>query len=726
MEKQKKNQIKKIVSWVLILSLVAVLAALPMLAANEEPTSGPQASILSAEVENRDISAVVLGGGSLAAEDSVAITIPAEVKVKEYLVKNGDLVAEGQPVASVDRVSVMTAITQVQETLEELKEELNDIRNETEEENITAIAGGTVKIIYAAEDENVQDVMLRDGALAVLSLDGRMAVQFLTDAKLSGGDGVRVVLADGTELEGRVESNLEGVLTVTVEDEDYAAGQEVTVATEEGEQIGSGALYIHSPWNVVAYSGTVSRVRVKEGATVSAGQRLFELENEGHTAQYDSLSGRHREYEELMLELFKMYQSETVTAPGSGMITGVDEDGIYMLSGSSGGWKVTLLSNGPGGDENTYVNYVGQVTEVGIDGLIVKMNPQAIAITDYYDLSGVPLDTELMTQVTTYMGNAPIYVLTDAAAEGGNESAVPPATDPAAPTDPAAGTEPTAGAEIQPGKTWVQVSPYAVTAGDILLFAGDNSGVVWVVMVGHTDLPTDPNMPGTGENGSQTGEQPGMGGQMPGGTGSMPGGGGMPSMGGGMPSAGGGVNPEESDDLYALDTVTIASVTAQERVTVTITVDELDVLKLFVGQEANVSVGALPGQLFSGAVTEISASGENEGGNSKFSVTVALDKIPEMLNGMSASVSIPLDTAEQVMSLPVAALIENGTQTQVYTGFDEETEEFTDPVTVTTGLSDGEYVQILSGVEMGETVYYPYYDTLVISDAPEAGGFPFG
>ena len=710
MEKQKKNQVKKIVSWVLILSLVALLAALPMIAAQEEQVSGPQASILSAKAENRDISISVLGGGTITAEDPVEITIPAAVKVTEYLVSNGDVVAEGQPVASVDRVSVMTAITQVQETLELLREELDEIRDETGSTKVTATAGGTVKTIYAAVDEKVEDVMLRDGALAVLSLDGLMAVQVRRNTNLSGGDAVWVTLSDGTELEGRVESNLEGVLTVTVEDKGFAPGEEVKVTTEDGDRIGSGQLYIHSPWNVVAYSGTVSRVLVKEGAGVYAGQTLFNLKDTGHTARFDSLSRQHREYEALMLELFKMYQSETVAAPGDGMITGVDDSGAYMLSGS-GGWKISFLANGPEGDDNTYINYIGQVTEVGIDGLVMKMNPQAYAVADYFDLSGVPLDTELMTQSTTYVGSAPIYELSDGTGEGSNGSDFVPSPGGETAPDAAAETEPDSGSgrENLTSKEWVQISPYSVTAGDILLFAGSNSGVVWVVKVGHVEPP-------------QSSQPSGPSGGVPGSSG------GMPSMGGGgMPSMGGGTYQEESEELYGLDTVTIAAVTAQEYVTVQITVDELDVLSLYVGQEACVTVEALPGQQFAGTVTGISSSGENGGGNSKFTVEVTLDKIPEMLSGMSASVSVVLETAEQVLCLPVAALTENGTQTQVYTGFDEETDTFVDPVTVTTGVSDGEYVQILSGVEPGDTVYYPYYDTLVISNAPDAGGgFPFG
>ena len=598
----------------------------------------------------------------------------------------------------------MTAITQVQETLELLKEELEDIRNDTENTKINATAGGTVKIIYAQVGENVQDVMLRDGALAVVSLDGLMAVRIQRNTKLTGGDKVCVTLADDTELEGRVASNLEGVLTVTVEDKGFEAGQVVKVTTEDGDRIGSGTLYINSPWNVVAYSGTVLRIQTSVGATVSAGQRLFELKNEGHTAQFDSLSRKHREYEELMLELFKMYQTEQIVAPCAGMVSGVDKNGTYMLSDSGNGWKITLLANGPGGDENSYINYIGQVKEVGIDGLVMNMNPQAFAVTDYFDLSGVPLDTKLMTESTTYIGSAPIYMLSDPNAETeGTGTPAPNPSIPAEPTESVTGIEGTTNTGANPAvKEWVQISPYAIEAGDILLFAGDDSGVVWVVKF---DIPKDP-FESTGPSGSGGRPQ-----------------GGMPSIGGGMP----GMGQQESDEYYALDTVAIASVTAQETVTISITVDELDVRKLFVGQETTITVEALPGRQFPGTVTGISASGENSGGNSKFTVTVTLDKIAEMLPGMSASVSIMLSSTEQVISIPVAALIERGTETLVYRSYNEETEEFADPVAITTGVSDGEYVQILTGISAGEKVYYPYYDTLVTSNVPQGGsGFPFG
>ena len=715
MEKQQKKQIKKYISWGLIVVLVALLAFMPLMAAGEETTDGPQASILSGTVERNDISEQIIGGGVLVSEDAVEITIPAAVKLTGYLVGNGDIVEEGQEIATVDRVTVMTAITQVQETLDYLAEELESVRDEETSDTVIAQAGGTVKIVYAEEGESVQDVMLEHGALAVLSLDGLMAVQVERNTDLSAGDAVCVTMSDGTEVDGRVESNLDGILTVTIADDGYSIGEEVKVTTEDGSRIGSGTLYIHSQWNAVAYSGLIADIRVREGDYVTAGRTLIRLEDTGHTAEYYQLANQHREYEDLMLELFRMYQSETLTAPCAGVVTGVDETGAYMLSDDGASWQITFLANAPNGDdETTYVNCIGQVTSVGIDGLVLKMNPQQLYITDYKDLSGVPLDTALMTADVIYTAQAPVY-------------------------------------ELQGGE-WVQINASAIIAGDVLLFAGDASGnFVWVVRAARgtvvpdetnpseptdpvepsdpttptePETPTDPTQPGNQEqpiapsdpttptDSGTTADQnrPGTG----------------FSQSGAAGFGGGTVQQEETDGLYGLETVTIASVTSQEKMTVEITIDELDITYISVGQSADVTVDALTGEKFTAAVTQIANSGESEGGNSKFTVVLTLEKAGDMLPGMRASVFITLNTVNNVVSVPVAALTENGTETILYTSYDEETGALGNTVTVTIGVSDEEYAEILSGIDEGATYYYPYYDTLVIRDTPDRGGFLFG
>ena len=74
------------------------------------------------------------------------------------------------------------------------------------------------------------------------------------------------------------------------------------------------------------------------------------------------------------------------------------------------------------------------------------------------------------------------------------------------------------------------------------------------------------------------------------------------------------------------------------------------------------------------------------------------------------------------------ALVEKGNETLVYTGYDEENDTLLDPVKVKVGSSDGETVEILEGLEKGQTYYYAYYDTLEVSFTLDFGssGFPFG
>lgn len=688
MEQQQKKRIKQYIAWSLVVVLVIFLAFLPIIANNEQPETGPQASILSATVQNRTIFETISGGGKLFSDDVEEITIPVAVKVTEYLVRNGDMVTEGQPIATVDRVSVMSAITEVQDTLVEIRQELNKIASKKESTKVNAQSGGIVKIIYGAAGENVQDVILRDGALAVISLDGRMAVQIYENTNLVGGDSLNVVLSDGTQVEGSVESNLEGILTVTVEDDDFPVGDMVSITTEDGKQIGTGSLYIHNPWNVLAYSGTISRVRVSEGSAVSVGKRLFDLENTGHTAQYDALSSKHQKYEELMLELFKMYQSEAVTAPQSGMISGVDPDGTYMLANINNEFKVSLLSNAPNGeDEAEYTNYVGQVTEVGSDGLILRINPQAVSITDYKDLSGVPMDTGLMTYQTPYWSSAPVYELS--------------------------------------GEEWIQISDASIGAGDILLFTGSGGSFAWVIRIGSA-APPEPTEPPTAPPTEPPPTEP-----IQPGTPSKPSGsvypsvpsipaGKTPQISGSHSAVGGGAAAEEEDDLYSMDTLTIASVTAQTDVKIQISIDELDISKLHIGQAATVTLDALQGEEFTGIISDISNSGASEGGNSKFLVDITIPKTDNMLPGMTAHVSITLTSVENALCIPVAALTDTGSETVVYTGYDAEAEAFINPLPVKTGISDGEYVQILSGLNISDTIYYPYYDTLVISNKAES------
>ena len=110
-------------------------------------------------------------------------------------------------------------------------------------------------------------------------------------------------------------------------------------------------------------------------------------------------------------------------------------------------------------------------------------------------------------------------------------------------------------------------------------------------------------------------------------------------------------------------------------------------------------------------MTKISRTGANEGGNTKFSVTVTLPREKDLLVGMNASVKITTARSEAV-AIPVNALEEEGSRTYVYTGYDEKSDTLTGRTEVVTGISDGILVEIVSGLEEGSTVWYRYADTM--------------
>ena len=166
---------------------------------------------------------------------------------------------------------------------------------------------------------------------------------------------------------------------------------------------------------------------------------------------------------------------------------------------------------------------------------------------------------------------------------------------------------------------------------------------------------------------------------------------------------------------YIMDETELCTLTDYDTAEITLTVDELDIAQLSIGQAVTVTLDALPGQSFDGEITEIDPNGENSGGSTKYSVTVTLPRTEDMLTGMNAAVRVQLKENDGRLLIPLAAVQEDANGIYVCTGYDKSSDEATDPIEITTGLSDGENVEVLSGLSEGDTVYYRYADTLEYS-----------
>ena len=76
-----------------------------------------------------------------------------------------------------------------------------------------------------------------------------------------------------------------------------------------------------------------------------------------------------------------------------------------------------------------------------------------------------------------------------------------------------------------------------------------------------------------------------------------------------------------------------------------------------------------------------------------------------MLEGMSASANIMIESVDNALLIPADALNKTSAAFYVYTAYDEEN-GLGGMVEVTTGISNSSYVEIKDGLAEGDTVYY--------------------
>ena len=90
--------------------------------------------------------------------------------------------------------------------------------------------------------------------------------------------------------------------------------------------------------------------------------------------------------------------------------------------------------------------------------------------------------------------------------------------------------------------------------------------------------------------------------------------------------------------------------------TMTLSVDELDISDIAVGQTVSVTADAVEGQTYTGVVTKVSVAGTSTGSATTYPVTIRIDETDGLLPGMSVDATIELDSAENVLAIPTAAL----------------------------------------------------------------------
>lgn len=162
-----------------------------------------------------------------------------------------------------------------------------------------------------------------------------------------------------------------------------------------------------------------------------------------------------------------------------------------------------------------------------------------------------------------------------------------------------------------------------------------------------------------------------------------------------------------------------------------ISVDELNISALEVGQPVVITADAVNGQSYEGKVTRVSVAGNTSGGTTTYPVTIRIDQTEGLRPGMNANAEIVTAKSSQTLTVPNAAII-RGNYVLVTTDSPSAAnadESMTAPegyvyVPVKTGVSGDDYTEILSGLCAEDTIaydpttvttdYYDYYGGVMI------------
>ena len=490
-KQRRRKRLRRVIIIVAVIFVALVMVVSHLRKNVDARFAATQKDVQSYTVAPGTIHTLVSGSGVLEQVDEEEVTVPAGVEVDEVIAEAGDAVAKGDLLAKVDMASVVDTLSDTQDQIKTLDKKINSAKSDTASTSVTTSVGGRVKKIYAKVGDNVVSSVTENGALALLSVDGYMAVDFESDG-CARGDAVTVTLSDGTAVKGTVESATLGTVTVLVSDNGPAMDEEVTVTDAAGKALGTGKLYIHSPVAVTGYVGTVKSISCKENANITAGSTLMTLSDTKTSANFDALLRQRQDLEDTLTGLLTIYRDGAVLASQDGLVTSVEYD------------------------EDT-----------------------ATSATE--------------TQILT---------------------------------------------------------------------------------------------------------------------------------------------------LYP-----------QKQMTVTISIDETDILSLKEGQEAQVTVSSVSDDAFTGSVTSISKVADTSTGVTRYSAEVTLDREEGMLVGMTADVDVRIEGTENALIIPVDALHQNSASYYVYTGYDEEQKRYTGRTDVTIGMQNDDYVEITSGLNEGDTVYYTEADS---------------
>lgn len=746
--KKKKQKTKAAIAVVLVAAIAA--GGVFTFRSKGKKTQASGSLVMESKVQKGNLSQTVEGTGTLENADSTDLKIPVGLKIKKVKVSEGDEVKKGDTLATVDRTSLLAALAQTQSDLDDVNNQLGDEADSDTSKYVESSVDGRVKKIYASKNTDAADTVLEKGALMLISLDGKMAVKMDTTVSLTVGQEVKVVLSSGSSVTGTVTKSDDESCTITVTDKGTKYNDKVTAYTSSGTKIGTGKLYINKEAKVTATSGTVSSILVSENEYVSEGDNLIKLKGDFQSEEYLSLESEKEDLEEKLASLLKIAKNNTITADSAGIITAInvfeDSEGGSASDSSSSSSSSSSSGSSTGNSSSaatgTSANVSAATTKTATNTLMNNSKTANIASASYLSsgngtsgttgtIKAVSLSTN-QSQATQLNVQSVSEYSTDTTenvatiTESTNTTDTTENTESSSETTTAKKSDTSSSTTITKSDTAKSDSPSSSTS--------TNNNQSGSTEKSNSSASTESTKNTTGSqttNGGSSGNSKNSDGNT-GSSGTINGTNGTGKSGNGISgasgsgagstagvsgnAAGNSASAGTSSDSSSASSSTSSdtnteltsafSIASGDEMTLSVNVDEMDILSIETGQKATVTFDAIENKEYEGEITSIDKNGTTSNGTTKYPVEITLTKEDSMMSGMNASVTITTSEVSDALLVPAAAVTEEGNTSYVYTEKDSKTGELSGKTEVQTGDTDGTNIVITSGVSEGDTVYY--------------------
>jgi multidrug efflux pump subunit AcrA (membrane-fusion protein) len=180
------------------------------------------------------------------------------------------------------------------------------------------------------------------------------------------------------------------------------------------------------------------------------------------------------------------------------------------------------------------------------------------------------------------------------------------------------------------------------------------------------------------------------------------------------------VNYNVGDTVSANAAVSLANLSNLQ---VQVTIAEVDVPRIKVGETAQMTLDALPGRTYNAKVSKLDPVGTVTQGVVNYPVTMTIiDADGAIHPGMTANLNIVVAQRDNVLIVPTRAVHTQGNQKTVTILTQGQTKQ----VPVTTGLTNDQNVEITNGLAEGDTVVVSQTQTQGGNGRGPGGGLPFG